>query len=52
VATHVLVPAVVLYSTKKMREKGHHKMALWTRIAVTAAYGYAVMHNLRQVNRP
>ena len=44
---HVLVPTVVWWTTNKMRKNGHHKAALWIRIGVTAAYGYAVMHNLR-----
>jgi hypothetical protein len=32
-------------------KNGHRKAALWVRIAVTAAYGYAVMHNLRTASR-
>ncbi len=47
VTAHVLVPTVVWWATNKMRKNGHHKAALWIRIGVTAAYGYAVMHNLR-----
>lgn len=47
VSAHVLVPAVVYWTTSKMRKNGHHKAALWVRIGVTAAYGYVVMHNLR-----
>ena len=47
VTAHVLVPTVVWWTTNKMRRNGHHKAALWIRIGVTAAYGYAVMHNLR-----
>ncbi len=47
VTAHVLVPTVVWWTTNKMRKNGHHKAALWIRIGVTAAYGYAVMHNLR-----
>jgi hypothetical protein len=51
VTAHVLVPAVVYWTTSKMRKNGHRKAALWVRIAVTAAYGYAVMHNLRTASR-
>ena len=47
VTAHVLVPTVVWWTTNKMRKNGHYKAALWIRIGVTAAYGYAVMNNLR-----
>jgi hypothetical protein len=50
--THVLVPTAVWWTTKRLHEKGHDKAALWVRIAVTAAYGYAVMHNLRSTSSP
>ena len=47
VTAHVLVPTVVWWTTNKMRKSGHYNAALWIRIGVTAAYGYAIMHNLR-----
>jgi len=47
VTAHVLVPTVVWWTTNKMQRNGHHQAALWLRIGVTAAYGYALMHNLR-----
>jgi len=49
---HVLVPAAVWWTTKRLHENGHDRAALWVRIAVTAAYGYAVMHNLRTAGSP
>ena len=49
---HVLVPAAVWWTTKRLHEDGHDRAALWVRIAVTAAYGYAVMHNLRTAGSP
>ena len=52
VSAHILVPAAVWWTTKRLREKGHDKAALWVRIGVTAAYGYAVMHNLRTAGSP
>jgi hypothetical protein len=51
-STHVLVPTAVWWTTKRLHENGHDKAALWVRIAVTAAYGYAVMHNLRTTGSP
>ena len=50
VTAHVVVPTLVWWTTNKMRQNGHHKAALWIRIGVTAAYGYAIMHNLRTAN--
>ena len=52
VSTHVLVPVAVWWTTKHLHKNGHDKAALWVRIAVTAAYGYAVMHNLRTAGSP
>ena len=52
VTAHVLVPAAVWWTTKRLHQDGHDKAALWVRIAVTAAYGYAVMHNLRTAGSP
>jgi hypothetical protein len=49
---HALVPAAVWFTTKRLHEDGHDRAALWVRIAVTAAYGYAVMHNLRTAGSP
>ena len=51
-STHVLVPAAVWWTTRRLHRDGHEKTALWIRIAVTAAYGYAVMHNLRTAGSP
>jgi hypothetical protein len=51
-ATHVLVPAAVWWTTKRLHKNGHDRAALWVRIAATAAYGYAVMHNLRTTGPP
>ena len=52
VSAHVLVPVAVWWTTKRLHKNGHDKTALWVRIAVTAAYGYAVMHNLRTAGSP
>lgn len=51
-STHLVVPAAVWWTTKRLHQDGHEKAALWIRIAVTAAYGYAVMHNLRTAGSP
>ena len=52
VSTHALVPAAVWWASKRLHQNGHDRAALWVRIAVTAAYGYAVMHNLRTAGSP
>ena len=51
-STHALVPVAVWWTTKRLHRDGHDRAALWVRIAVTAAYGYAVMHNLRTAGSP
>ncbi len=45
VASHVAVPALVYWVTDRLHKKGRGKLALLARIAVTAVYGFATMHN-------
>jgi hypothetical protein len=47
---HVVGPAAVYWTTEHLRRKGKDKLALTLRIALIAAYGYATVHNLRQVS--
>jgi hypothetical protein len=47
---HVVGPAAVYWTTEQLRRKGKDKLALALRIALMAAYGYATVHNLRQVS--
>jgi hypothetical protein len=47
---HVVGPAAVYWTTEHLRRKGKDKLALTLRIALMAAYGYATVHNLRQVS--
>jgi hypothetical protein len=46
---HVAGPAAVYWTTERLRRNGKEKLALALRIALVAAYGYATVHNLRQV---
>lgn len=46
---HVVGPAAVFWTTEHLRRKGKQKLALTLRLALIAAYGYATVHNLRQV---
>jgi hypothetical protein len=50
IATHVVAPAVVWWTTEKMQKSGHKKLALIIRIGLMAAYSYAAMHNVHTVN--
>ena len=52
IATHVLAPAVVYWTTEKMHQRGRKKLALALRIGLMVAYSYAAMHNIRTVNNP
>jgi hypothetical protein len=47
---HVVGPAAVFWATERLQKSGRTKLALGLRIALMAAYGYAAVHNLRQVN--
>ncbi|MGH9323170.1 MAG: hypothetical protein ACRD3V_25210 [Vicinamibacteria bacterium] len=47
---HVVGPAAVYWTTEHLQKKGKTKLALTLRIALMAAYSYAAIHNLRQVN--
>lgn len=47
VTLHAVAPALLWYGTEKIRQEGHPRLALWTRIGMTAAYGWVTVHNLR-----
>jgi hypothetical protein len=47
---HVAGPAAVYWATERLQKSGSTKLALGLRIALMAAYSYATLHNLRQVN--
>lgn len=49
IATHVVGPAAVWWTTDRLERSGQPKLALSLRIALMAAYSYATIHNLRQV---
>jgi hypothetical protein len=46
---HVVGPAALYWTTERLQKSGKTKLALGLRIAVMAAYSYAAIHNLRQV---
>jgi hypothetical protein len=46
---HVAGPALVYWSTERLRKSGKPRLALGLRIALMAAYSYAAIHNVRQV---
>lgn len=46
---HVVGPAAVWWTTSELQKSGKTKLATTLRIALMAAYGYATLHNLRQV---
>ena len=46
---HVVGPAAVYWTTERLQKSGRTKLALGLRIALMAAYSYATVHNLRQV---
>jgi hypothetical protein len=52
IATHVVAPAVVWWTTEKMHKQGRKKLALVLRIGLMVAYSYAAMHNIHTVNNP
>ena len=52
IATHVVAPAVVWWTTEKIHKKGHKKLAIAIRIGLMVAYSYAAAHNLHTVNNP
>jgi hypothetical protein len=47
---HVVGPAAVHWTTERLQRSGKTKLALGLRIALMAAYSYAAIHNLHQVN--
>jgi hypothetical protein len=47
---HVIGPAAVWWTTTELQKKGKTRLATSLRIALMAAYGYATLHNLRQVS--
>ena len=47
---HVVGPAAVYWTTERLQRSGKTKLALGLRIALMAAYSYAAIHNLHQVN--
>jgi hypothetical protein len=46
---HVIGPAAVWWTTAELQKNGKTKLATALRIALMGAYGYATLHNLRQV---
>ncbi len=50
IATHVIAPAVVWWTTEKIHKAGRKKLALGIRIGLMVAYSYAAMHNVRMVH--
>jgi hypothetical protein len=50
IATHVLAPAIVWWTTEKMHKAGRKKLALGIRIGLMVAYSYAAIHNVRMVH--
>jgi hypothetical protein len=46
---HVVGPAAVWWTTSELQKKGKTRLATSLRIFLMAAYGYATLHNLRQV---
>lgn len=50
-AAHVALPVLVNWGTAELHKDGHEKVALWIRIGMVAAYGYATAHNLRNAVR-
>lgn len=49
IATHVVGPAAVWWTTERLEQSGRPKLALSLRIALMAAYSYAAIHNVRKV---
>jgi hypothetical protein len=49
IATHVVGPAAVWWTTDQLDQAGHRKLALSLRIALMAAYSYAAIHNVHKV---
>lgn len=47
---HVVGPAAVWWTTERLQRQGKTKLALGLRVALMAAYGYATLHNMRQVS--
>jgi hypothetical protein len=52
IATHVVAPAVVWWTTEEMHKRGRKKLAFAIRIGLMIAYSYATAHNLRTINSP
>jgi hypothetical protein len=52
IATHVLAPAIVWWTTEKMHQSGNKKLALALRIGLMVAYSYATVHNLHAATNP
>lgn len=47
---HAIGPAAVWWTTAELQKRGKTKLATSLRIVLMAAYGYASLHNLRQVH--
>jgi hypothetical protein len=47
---HVVGPAAVWWTTERLQRQGKTKLAFGLRVALMAAYGYATLHNMRQVS--
>jgi hypothetical protein len=52
IATHVVAPALVWWTTEELHKKGQKKLALAIRIGLMVAYSYAAAHNLRTIHSP
>ncbi len=50
IATHMIAPAVVWWTTEKMHKAGRRKLALGIRVGLMVAYSYAAIHNVRMVH--
>lgn len=49
--SHVAAPAFMWWASEQVHRGGKPKLALLMRIGFSVAYGYAVMHNVRTMNR-
>lgn len=47
-SAHVALTVVANRTTAKLYRDGHKKAALWTRVAIVAAFGYVTASNLRR----
>jgi hypothetical protein len=50
-ASHVIAPTVVWWSSDWLRKQGHGRSALLLRVGMTAGYTYLTLHNIYIANR-